>query len=448
MLTNRSCFLWPIGVLLLFAAPSSALPPNFGIQEVHPANFPTAIRFAPDGRLFFTELAGRVAYFPSVSSNTSVTWTTLNVAGGGERGLHGLAFHPDYPDSPFIYLAYTNSATVSDRLVRYRDQLGEATSPAIFIDYPGDADFHHGGRVAFGPDGMIYLTHGDQLDLAAAQTISDVRGKIMRLGRGGKPAPGNPWGPTNPAAAYGVRNPFGLCFDPLEGTGYFTENGPDCDDEINILSLGTNYGWGPDDDCFSTPAGARPPLAYLNPTIAPTGCAVYRGGVYPSRWDGSLFFGAYNTGNLYRVRFAPGRPDLVDTLDVFASFSDGILDVTVGPDGFLWVATSGKIYRILYSGAPLGVVDGPNVARTPDLRMGPNPFRSGVDLEIENASAGTRVDIFDVQGRRLRGWDVRENRLIRWDGRDDRGLSVPPGIYLVRMTAPDVRITRRLIRVG
>jgi hypothetical protein len=295
---------------------------------------------------------------------------------------------------------------------------------------------------------MIYLTHGDQLDLAAAQTISDVRGKIMRLGRGGKPAAGNPWGPTNPAAAYGVRNPFGLCFDPVDGTGYFTENGPDCDDEINLMALGANYGWGPDDNCFSTPAGARPPLAYFNPTIAPTGCAVYRGGVYPSRWDGSLFFGGWNTGNVYRVRFAPGRPDLVDTLDVFANLNDGVLDVTVGPDGFLWVATSTKIYRILYTGAALGVGESPDISRTPDLRMAPNPFRSGVDLEVADASAGTRVDVFDVQGRRVRGWDVRENRLIRWDGRDDRGLSVPPGIYLVRMAGPDVRITRRLIRVG
>jgi glucose/arabinose dehydrogenase len=434
--------------LLLFAAPARALPPGFGIQEIHNPNFATQIRFAPDGRLFYTELTGRVAYYPSLTSQTSVTWTTLNAGSGGERGVHGLELHPDYPDSPFVYIAYSNGPTNTERLVRFRDQLGEATSPAIFIDYSASADHHHGGRVAFGPDGMIYLTHGDQEDPAAAQNVGDVRGKIMRLGRGGKPAPGNPWGPTNPAAAYGVRNPFGLCFDAVDGTGYFTENGPDCDDEINLLTVGTNYGWGPNDPCFGTPAGTRAPLATFNPTIAPTGCAVYRGGVYPGRWDGSLFFGGWNSGFLYRVRFVPGRPDLVDTLDVFADLADNILDVSVGPDGFLWVSTPTRVVRIIYTAPVIGVGDGPGVARAPDLRLGPNPFRSGVDLEIENAPEGTRLDVFDVQGRHLRGWDVRANRRIHWDGRDRDGQPVPTGIYLVRMVGPDLRITRRLIRVG
>jgi glucose/arabinose dehydrogenase len=425
------------------------LPPGFALEEVHPqVNFPTCIRFSPDGRLFFTELSGRVAYFPSLTFPNSVTWTTLNVASGGERGALGLAFHPNYPDSPYVYVVYTAASPLNDRLVRYVDQLGEGKSPAILFENSGAEDFHHGGRVAFGPDGQIYLTYGDQLDPAAAQSITDRRGKIFRLGRGGKPAPGNPFGPQNPAALYGIRNAYGLCFDPLEGTGYFTDNGPECDDEINLLTFGTNYGWGPNDDCNGTPSGTRAPLAYINPTIGITGCCVYRGGVYPSRWDGALFYGAVNTGLLYRARFVAGRPDLIDTLDVFADFHDPVLDVTVGPDGFLWVATMGRIWRISYTPPVVGVGDPRGVSAAPTLRIGPNPFRTNVAFEIENAAAGARVEVMDVQGRHIQSWSVESNRRLQWDGRSARGDRVPPGIYLVRLTTADRQITQRIIRVG
>jgi glucose/arabinose dehydrogenase len=432
----------------LVAIPAFALPPGFSIQVVHGSvNFPTSLRFAPDGRLFFTELTGRVAYYPSLSFPNSVTWTRLSAAGGGERGVNGLAFHPDFPDSPFVYVSYTDSSTVNDRLVRFQDQLGEGRSPTLFMEYSGSADHHHGGRIAFGPDGMMYLTHGDQEDLAAAQNIADVRGKIFRLGRGGKPAPGNPFGPTNPVALYGVRNSYGLCFDPVDGTGYFTDNGPDCDDELNLLTFGTNYGWGPNDPCNGTPSGTRAPLTYINPTIGVTGCCVYRGGVYPSRWDGSLFFGAVNNGLLYRVRFQAGRPDLVDTLDVFADLGEGVLDVTVGPDGFLWVATLSRLVRIVYTPPAVGV-GAPNVDLAPRLRMAPNPFRAQVALEIENAPAGARVEVIDLQGRRIQTWSVTANRRMFWDGRDARGDRAPPGIYLVRLSGAGVELTRRLIRLG
>lgn len=430
------------------ASPARALPPGFTLQVVHSGvNFPTTLRFAPDGRLFFTELSGRVAYYPSLGSTSSVTWATLDVAIGGERGVLGLAVHPDYPDSPYVYVVYSNVNPLEDRLVRFVDFLGEGKSPAVLIAHPADQDYHHGGRVAFGPDGQIYLTYGDQLNLAAAQTIGDPRGKMFRVGRGGKPSPGNPWGPTDAACLLGIRNVFGLCFDPVDGTGYFTENGPDCDDEINLLSLGANFGWGPDDFCGGSPPYARLPLASFTPTIAPTGCAVYRGGVYPSRWDGSLFFGGWNSGFLYRTRFVAGRPDLVDTLDVFADLGEGVLDVTVGPDGFLWVATPTRIVRITY--APVVGVGPSNAgALGPSLRLSPNPFRADVAFDVENAPAGSQLEVIDLQGRRVASWGASQNRRLHWDGRDQRGDRAPPGVYLVRLRGGDVSLTRRLIRLG
>ena len=432
---------------LLVAAPAAALPPGFALEHIHgPISFTTTLRFAPDGRLFFTELSGRVAYYPSLSFPTPVIWTTVPVYASGERGLLGLAFHPDFPDSPYIYLDFSNPSPAVDRLVRYVDWLGQAADSTILFDVPADVNVHHGGRVAFGPDGMIYVTHGDEGDMVSAQDPSLLAGKIFRLGRGGKPAPENPWGPSNPAAVLGIRNVFGLCFDPLDGTGYFTENGPECDDEINLLALGANYGWGPSEFCGGQPAGTFQPLTLFNPTIAPTGCCVYRGGVYPARFDGNLFFGTYNDHGVYRVRFVPGHPDRIDSVDVFATFDDPVIDLTVGPDGQLWVATTSDIFRFTYNQSV--AVGDPDPRAQVSLSLAPNPSRGVVAIEAERAPAGARIDLLDLQGRHLRSWDVTGSRRVPWDGRIDGGSVAPVGVYLVRLSAPGFATTRRLVRLG
>src|SRR4029453_11515636 len=137
------------------------------------------------------------------------------------------------------------------------------------------------------PDRMLYVTHGEQTEPDDAQETNNLNGKILRLTPGGRPAPDNPYGPTNPGVLKGVRNPFGICFDPVDGAGYFTENGPDCDDEVNLLVPGANYGWSTSDFCGSQPVGTYPALKSFSPTIAPTGCWVYRGTSYTPSLDGN-----------------------------------------------------------------------------------------------------------------------------------------------------------------
>jgi hypothetical protein len=245
----------------------------------------------------------------------------------------------------------------------------------------------------------------------------------------------------------GIRNVFGLCFDPLNGTGYFTDNGPECDDEVNLLAFGANYGWGPNDPCNGQPAGTFPALATFNPTIAPTGCWLYRGNAYPSRYDGTLFFATWNDSRLYRVRFKANHPDQVDTLDVFYTFNEQVLDVTEGPDGFLWVATTGSIWRITYTN-PTIAVDDP--APSPLLSLGvvPNPSYGAVAFNTRGSEASARLEVIDLQGRRWRSWSGPLSSRIAWDGRSDSGEPAPVGVYLVRLTSPLGTITRRLIRLG
>jgi quinoprotein glucose dehydrogenase len=426
-----------------FARPALALPPGYTLEPVLTGvDFPVALRFAPDGRLFYLERAtGRVMTYRSA---LLTVWATVPVATAGERGLLGLAIHPDFPESAYVYVYHTNPSPLVNRVERI-EHAGVGTNPIVFFDgLPAAADFHHGGRLAFGPDRMLYVTFGEQTEADQAQDVNDLRGKIFRLGPGGRPAPGNPFGPDNPAAAYGVRNPFGLCFDPRDGYGYFTENGPECDDEVNFLTLGANYGWSTSDFCGSQPANTYPAITSFTPTIAPTGCCLYRGSGYYGRFDGNLFFGSYNEGNLRRMTFVPGTPDVADTLEVFEQFAEPVLDVTTGSDGLLWVATATTIWRI--RPPVVASVDGPFPAS--ELHVAPNPFVRGVAFDLPAGESFERVEILDLAGRQVRAWSAGTSGRLLWDGRDADGGVVSAGVYFLRLTGARGTLSRRLVKLA
>lgn len=442
----------PLAALIALAfflppGPAGALPPGFSVELVHTGlNFPTALRFAPDGRLFYTELStGQIRVFENAFAPTSTLWATVPVAGGGERGLLGLALHPDMPDSPYVYVFHTNPNPWVNRVVRLEDQGGAGTNYTVLFDnLPAASSIHHGGRIGFGGDGLLYVTFGDQNVPSAAQSEADVRGKIHRITRGGQPAPGNPFGATNPAYLKGVRNPFGLCFDPVTGTGYFTENGPSCDDEVNGIVLGSNYGWGPNDFCGGQPVGTQAAIVSFTPTIAPTGCCVYRGSAYPPHLDGNLFFTEYNDWTLRRVKFKDGLPMTADTVEVFATATDPMIDVTMGSEGYLWFCTDVSIGRIVYP-STAGVSPG---ALGPALSLVPNPFRDRVLLHASGAEGVVRVEVADIQGRRVRRWTSSLPLVIAWDGRDEAGVTVPAGVYVVWASGRWFDVTERLVRIG
>src|SRR5215831_10163599 len=339
---------------LLNAATSWALPPGFTIQQVHGSlNFPTTLRFAPDGRLFYTELSsGNIMYFQNAFSSSPTLWATVPAAGGGERGLLSIAFHPSFPDSPYVYLFHSNPSPLVDRVVRLKDQGGVGTGYTVIIDNLASSfDYHHGGRLAFGTDGLLYVTVGDQGDPSNAENTSSLNGKVLRVTPMGLALANNPF--HNPVWTIGMRNPFGICFDPVNGACYETEPGPTCDDKINYIVAGTDYGWGPNAFCGGQARGTQLPIHRFSSVVTPVGICVYRGTRYPASLDGSLFFGAYNNNTLYRLKLRSGTLDQEDSLQSFATFNESVLNVTVGIEGTLWVATTSAIYRIL----PTATVD-------------------------------------------------------------------------------------------
>ena len=309
---------------------------------------------APDGRLFVTERAGRVRIV-QLGPNGGLRaegWATLpaSTIPDGEKGLLGIALDPDFARTGFVYLYYSyllpNGAT-RNKVVRMRDADGRGVEETILLDgIPGNAN-HDGGRLKFGPDGKLYVTTGDAENGANAQNAGSLAGKILRLDKDGSIPSDNP---TSGSAVWslGHRNVQGIAWHPDSGALYETEHGPSnpfpdcCNDEVNLIVAGGNYGW-------PTVRGAPADPRFRDPLIdsgrietwAPSGAAF---ATKPGPIRGSLIFATLRGQHLHRVVFGPdGRTVLFQEKlltnrygrlrDVFEIASGEFLVLTSNRDG-------------------------------------------------------------------------------------------------------------------
>ncbi len=304
------------------AAPTPTPTPRIGPAVVENVQLvasgleaPWAVALAPDGRLFVTERPGRVRIVrlgPGGGLDAR-PWATLPARANpdAERGLLGIALDPDFARTGFVYLYYSyagaGGATLN-RLVRMHDSSGAGTDETILLDnIPGSSN-HDGGRIEFGPDGKLYVATGDGEQQARAQDRSSLGGKILRLDKDGSVPADNPF-PGSPVFSLGHRNVQGLAFQPDTGVLYETEHGPSgffpacCQDEVNLIEAGANYGWPivtgkPGDQRF------RDPIAWSGSidTWAPSGAAF---ATRPGPLRGSLLFATLRGQHLHRIVFTP-----------------------------------------------------------------------------------------------------------------------------------------------
>lgn len=340
------------------ALPREPLPANARVEVlVADANFPVALAFAPDGRLFYTEKntgAVRVVVNGSLQPQPVIQ---LPTDGFFERGMLGIAIDPHFEDNHFIWIYHTLKDPLLNRVVRFREENGRGFDPVeVFtspIQGPGN---HNGGNLHFGPDGMLYVTIGEDANPSHAPDLNEVRGKIHRFDPTAplSAAPDNPFiADPNVGVksiyAYGLRNSFDFTFDPLTGWLWATENGPRCDDEINLIVPGGNYGWRPEYPCgdtdplFNTPFQAL--LRYDSPP-ALTGIEFYTGARLTG-WENDLFFCAWNDGRLRHAKLTPERNGLASVAEVDLGEAACRIDVRTGPDGALYFTSNEAIYRIV-----------------------------------------------------------------------------------------------------
>lgn len=315
------------------------------VQVVSLPEFPTQIRFAPDGRIFVTELAtGRVRIVENGVLSPTV-FATLPVGTAGEQGLLGLALDPGFAQNGYVYVFHTNPNPLKQRVVRYTDVNGVGTDETIIVDDLPVGDRHVGGRIGFGADGMLYVSIGDILNPANSQDDNSLAGKLLRYTPTGQ-IPGDNPNPASPVFAKGMRNSFGLAFHPTSGRPYLSENGPSCDDELNRIIAGENYGWRPMYPCNDNSPLYVAPIERFNPSIAPTGIAFYTGNGIPDL-TGDLFMGSFNDGALRRFRIDDTNGLVLDSEILVVNRPGGIIDVTTGSDGGLYFCDSTGIFRVL-----------------------------------------------------------------------------------------------------
>ncbi|HEU5110355.1 MAG TPA: PQQ-dependent sugar dehydrogenase [Micromonosporaceae bacterium] len=281
---------------------------------------PWGIAFLPDGSALITERDSARLLRVGTDGSVREEQRIGEARPRGEGGLLGVAVAPTYGTDRWVYVYYT--AEDDNRIARLR--LGERPQP-ILTGIP-KAGNHNGGRLAFGPDGMLYAGTGDAADTSRSQDRGDLGGKILRMTPEGRPAPGNPF-PDSVVWSYGHRNVQGLAWDSA-GRMYASEFGQNTYDELNLITPGANYGW-PEVEGTGRDRRFVDPIATWSPADAsPSGIAVVGDLVYVACLRGA---------RLYRVGLdGKGAQTLLE------GAYGRLRAVASAPDGSLWVLTSNK----------------------------------------------------------------------------------------------------------
>lgn len=294
-------------------------------------NIPWEIAFLPNNDLLVTQRSGELL---RIGADTKVIAEIEGVNHTSEGGLLGLALHPNFNENKYIYLYFTSTQNgkIINKVERYTFENDRISNKKVIVDSIAGAANHDGGRIAFGPDGYLYITTGDAQEEGSAQDKNSLSGKILRVTDEGSVPSDNPFG--NEVWSYGHRNPQGLAWDD-EGTLWSTEHGPSGlgsgFDELNRIEKGQNYGW---PNVKGDEVGSEMAMPILHSgardTWAPADLAYLNGYLFFSGLRGSSLYSVYTR----EIKFNLTRH--------FEDTYGRIRAVVAGPDGNLYFSTSNK----------------------------------------------------------------------------------------------------------
>lgn len=325
---------------------------------------PTAMAFAPDGRLFVAEQGGRLRVIKNGALLTQ-PFVTLTVSSSGERGLLGIAFDPNFAANSYLYLYYTTaSAPIHNRVSRFtasaaNPDLVASGSEVPLLDLPNlsSATNHNGGALHFGTDGKLYIAVGDNANPSNAPLLTTSLGKVLRINADGSIPTDNPFlaqttGINQTIWARGLRNPFNFAVDRTNGRIHVNDVGQNSWEEVNLGAPGVSFGWpeteGPNP---SGVAGVTYPIhSYQNAgsNCAITGAAFYRPitNNFPAEYAGRYFFGDFCGGFIRTL-----SPPAYTTSTGFATGISSLVDIQVASDGSLYYLArgGGEVWRVRYT---------------------------------------------------------------------------------------------------
>lgn len=333
-------------------------------ESFGPFNEPWAMTFLPDGDLLVTEKSGTLLLVQLDDRSKVPVQGVPKVAYGGQGGLGDIILHPQYKDNRWIYLSYAEQDASGNRgaaVARARFRPASVRPKlenleVIWRQKPKvSGNGHYSHRLAFSPDGKLFITSGERQKQAPAQSWAQNLGKVIRLNADGSVPPDNPFQDKGELAksfwSLGHRNLLGIAFDK-QGQLWTHEMGPRNGDEFNLTIGGDNYGWPivswgdqysglpiPDHD---TRPEFNAPEVYWVPTIAPSGLIIYSGSMFP-KWHGNAFIGGLRSTSLIRIRIEGDQAEEVERFIM----KKRIREVEQGPDGAIWVLEDKKGGRLL-----------------------------------------------------------------------------------------------------
>lgn len=320
---------------------------NVRVEEVVTGlEVPWGMAFLPNQDILVTERPGRIRLVRG-GKLVPKPVATIDVTDSGEVGLLGIATHPNFAENRLFYVYYTidRNGSQVNRVERWR--LSEnglsASSDQIILDDIPVARFHNGGRIRFGPDGMLYIGTGDAREPQSSQDVNSLAGKILRLTPDGQVPPDNPF-EKNPVYITGIRNTQGFDWRD-KSTLWVTDHGPSGElgrsghDKVSLATAGDNLGWPTIYRCESGEGLVTPSIVWRQ-ALPPGGATIYTGNSIPE-WKGSLIIATLRSEHLQRVVFNPQSPQQVERHEVYLQGKYGRLrEAIMGPDGELYVTTS------------------------------------------------------------------------------------------------------------
>ena len=400
---------------------------------------PWEILWSPDNHIWVTERTGNVLRINPENRQIQVL-LELDVAQQGESGLLGMALHPDFPNTPWVYLVYTyfESTSIKERLSKFIYQQDQLINEQVLIsNIPGNT-YHDGSRLIFGPDDKLYMTTGDVGNMSSAQDPNSLSGKILRINDDGTVPADNPVAGSYIWAS-GSRNAQGLDFSPA-GILYSSEHGPDTDDEINIIEMGRNYGWPnvrglcntPEELVFCEQFNVREPIQTYTPTLALAGIAYYNHDLIPE-WNNSLIVTSLKAGKLLVLHLDETGMTITGSTTVYDNTLGRLRDVCISNDGRVFVSTSNRDGRGTPKPGDDKIIEiKPETAnsikknsKSSGLRIIPNPVRGSFSVSSNTSLNDGTFRLADVNGRMLRQGSYKSLEM----GIDISDLL--PGVYML-----------------
>lgn len=418
---------------------------------------PWEMLWGPDDHIWTTERRGQVLRIdPESGSYTTILDHRSEVESGGEPGMLGMALHPDFINTPLVYIAYTYGAgfQISERLVSF-EWNGEAlVNETILLDEIPGGGIHNGSRLLISTDNKILMTTGDRGNSDLSQDLSSLNGKTLRINLDGSIPADNPASDSY-IYSYGHRNQQGLCHGP-NGLIYSSEHGAQQSDEFNIIEPNRNYGWPTVQGACNTSTemnfcntfDVKEPLAEWSPCIAVNDVIYYDHPAIPEFQNSVLMavLGGLSGGRerLSQLKMNEDGTEIVEEIQHFDNFGR-LRDVCINPHtGAIYLATNGPSYpgsgpnRIVEYRNLDYVVNSTNNLTNDNqyIKVFPNPIEAGSQITFSDNFIGKAFEIISFNGQVVKTGKITDKNMAI----DSQNLAI--GTYYIKATNEEGTVTR------